>query len=256
MSPVFALEPEIVPVVIGRWHVGNAVHEGPEVLLLATGGETHRAEGHPVIGAAAGDDLVAFGKPAERLRLFRDLEGGLDRFRSTGAKKDATEVAGRDSGECFRELDCRDRRVVRAGGIRDLAGLRGHGLADLATSMSDIDDHQTGEAVQVLSPPHVVECRVLGSGEHLQPLAFGELLPIHVPAMEPEMVGRGPLELWPLEQRRCAIAVRRGRHQRLLPVAGSGVQPCSAVCATRDYRSRAIAHYERLVAAVRTRHVW
>jgi hypothetical protein len=60
---------------------------------------------------------------------------------------------------------------------------------------SDVDDEQAGEAVQVLSPTHVVERRVLSSGEHLQPLAFGELLPIHVPTMEPEMVRRGPLQL-------------------------------------------------------------
>src|SRR3954447_25606699 len=84
---LFAFETEVGAIAIRMRHVGDAVHEGPEPGLIAGSRDAHRAVGHAVVRAAAGDDLVALGEAAHRLDLLGDLDGGLDRFRSAGAEE-------------------------------------------------------------------------------------------------------------------------------------------------------------------------
>ena len=81
---LFALDTEVAVVLIRRRDVRHAVHEGAEVLFVASGGQAHRAVGHAVIRATAGDDLVASRESAHRLNLLGDLERGFNGFRSAG----------------------------------------------------------------------------------------------------------------------------------------------------------------------------
>src|SRR5918994_1227849 len=68
----FPLQPEVGPVAVRVRHVVDAVHEGTEPGFVVARCDTHRAVGHAVVGAAAGDDLVALGEAAHRLNLLGD----------------------------------------------------------------------------------------------------------------------------------------------------------------------------------------
>ena len=57
-----------------------------------------------MVGAAAGDDLVALGEAAHRLDLLGDLDRGLDRLRAAGAEEDAAQIAGGELGQLVGQL--------------------------------------------------------------------------------------------------------------------------------------------------------
>ena len=93
----FALQAEVVAVVVRRGDVVDAGHERAEVALdlrPVAGRQAHRAEGRAVVGAAAGDDLVPLREAAQRLHLLGDLQRRLDRLRAAGAEEDALRSPG------------------------------------------------------------------------------------------------------------------------------------------------------------------
>ena len=74
----------------------DARHHGAKEafhLGAVAGGQAHGAVGHAVVGAAAGDDLVAFGEAAQNLHLFGNLDRRLHRFRAARAEEDPLQIA-------------------------------------------------------------------------------------------------------------------------------------------------------------------
>ena len=114
----------------------------------------------------AADHLVAV-RLADRLEvLARELPRRLDRFAAAGGEEHALEVAGREIGEAFGELDRAGVRVAPHREVRELAGLLGGGVGELGATVTDLRDEQAREAVEVALAVLVVDPRAFAAHDH------------------------------------------------------------------------------------------
>ena len=168
----FTLQTEVRPVAVRVRHVIDAVHERTEPGLVAGCRDTHRAVGHAVVGAAAGNDLVALREAAHRLDLLGDLDRGFDRLGATGDEEEPAEVARGELGELFGQLDRGRRRVGHRRGVSQSSSLVGVRLRDLAAAMPGVDHPQSGDPVEILAVVHVVEASAFTAVEDAEVVTF------------------------------------------------------------------------------------
>ena len=118
-------------------------------------GQGHRAERRPVVGAVAGEDLVAAGVVAG------ELDGVLDRLGAAEREEDLVQVAGQDLGQLRAEAGADLGREGRLD-VLELRRLRGDRVDDPPVAVADVDRHQL--AVEVEDPPALgrVEVDALG----------------------------------------------------------------------------------------------
>ncbi len=143
-----------------------------------------------MVGAAAGDDLVALGEAAHRLDLLGDLDRGFDGLGATGDEEEPAEVARCELGKLFGQLDRGCGRVGHRRGVAQASSLVGVRLRDLAAAMPGVDDPQSGDAVEILPAMHVVEASAFTAVEDAEVVTF-ELGPRQL--VDPDVVARGLL---------------------------------------------------------------
>ena len=174
---LLTLDAKVGAVLVRVRDVGDAVHERAEVVLILEGGQAHRAVGHAVVRATAGDDLVAAGESTHRLYLLGDLDGRFDRLRATGGEEDAVEVARGPLSDHIGELNGRYRGEVHRGDVGEASGLLAHRLSDLLAAVPGIDDPESGDAVEERVAIDIVDGAAFTAIEDVQSVALGQFDP-------------------------------------------------------------------------------
>ena len=93
--------------------------------------------------------MCLIGLPTSFQYCLASFHGGLDGLATAGGEEDPVEVAGRAAGEPLGQLDRPRVGVGPQREERELARLRGGRLGQFLAAVTDLDDEQPGEAVEV-----------------------------------------------------------------------------------------------------------
>ena len=131
--------------------------------------------------------------PARGIELTRELPGGLDSLRASGAEEHPVQVTGCERGNLGRELD-RARVGVRPVGVEgELAHLRERCLADLlAEAVADVDGEQPRQRVQVSLAVYILEVTAVAADDDRH---LGVPIPAHTGEVHPEVSLGGLLQV-------------------------------------------------------------
>ncbi|GAA3420939.1 hypothetical protein GCM10018952_65920 [Streptosporangium vulgare] len=193
-------------VVVGVGHPDGTRDQRLEHLLEGRdAGDRQGALRGAVVGDLAADDLV-LERPAGDLEvLLGEFPRALDGLAAAGGEEDAVEVAGGLGGETLGQLDGLGVRVRPQREERQLLGLLGGGLGQLAAAVTRLDHEEPGEAVEVALAVHVVDVGALTPHDHRH---LGTLVRAVPGEVHPQVVLRGLHE-------RGHVGVFRVRHRDL-----------------------------------------
>ncbi len=137
---------------VGVRHVVDAGQQRAEHLAVGDdAADRDAAEVDAVIAALAADQAEARAVAVHAVIGERDLEGGVDRFRSGVGVEHVVHAFGRDVDQAVGQLEGLGMAELEGRRIVELAGLLADRLGDLRAAVAGIDAPEAGRAVEHLT---------------------------------------------------------------------------------------------------------